>query len=321
MTAPQEPLGADGKPDDLGSAPTEAASKSDRRRQTAESFDQPVSDELSGEPLHVFTAGTSPVSDFGGYLRGVWSRRRFMLQMAQADLNQKRSKTALGGLWDLLDPIFQAGIYYLLFTIIRSGGRPDDFIPTLFGSILLFQLTTSALTAGGNSMRSSSALMLNSTFPRAVLPLSRILSGLLSLRLGAVVYLAFAVIMGSDFTLAWLWFPLLFTLNMLLMMGLAFGASTLIVFVPDVKNAMPYITRLLFFTTPVFYPVEILPEKMAEYLQWHPLFRLFVSYQRMMSGEMPFGTDIVGAAIWAVALFLVGSYVFLRYEREFASRL
>ena len=91
--------------------------------------------------------------------------------------------------------------------------------------------------------------------------------------------------------------------------------------VPDGTNVTAYITRVLFFATPVIYPVELLPDFARLLVAWQPLFALFASYQAVFSGTMPSASLVVQAALWSLVLIVLGGRTFLRHERQFALHL
>ena len=270
---------------------------------------------------YVFEADGPAWTPVVPYIRALWERRRFMLELARADLRGRQSSTILGRLWGILDPLIQAGIYYLLFTIIRQGTRPTEFLYVLIGGFFLFQLVLSAINEGGRSIRSSKSLMLNSTFPRGLFPLSGVCRGLLRFIPAVPVYLAFHIGLGGPVGQGLLMLPMLFAIQIVLMVGLALLVATLVVFVRDAGNAVQYMTRILFFTTPVIFPLESIPPEIRDVISWQPFFALFAAYQEILSGDTPGLGQLIQAALWALAIFIVGTWAFLRHERELAIRL
>jgi ABC-type polysaccharide/polyol phosphate export permease len=280
-------------------------------------------DRLSGysDTEYVFEAGSNASTPLVPYVRALWERRRFMLELARADLRGKQSSTTMGRLWGVLDPLLQAGIYYMLFTIIREGVRPTEFLHVLIGGIFLFQLALSAITEGGRSIRNAKNLLLNSTFPRALFPITTVWRGVLKFGPAVPVYAAFYIGLQAPVDWGLLLLPMLFAVQVVLMVGLALLVSTLVVFFKDAGNAVQYIGRVLFFTTPVIYPLASVPEGIRDVLSWQPLFALFACYQLILDGDVPGPGLLVQAALWAGGLLVVGTRVFLRHERELAIRL
>lgn len=304
-----------------------------RRRAAAEAAEAAAVAEAASAPalpfeptgiVHVFQAGGTTLEPLRAYVHGLWQRRAFLVELAKADLRGTRTNTALGRIWGVLDPLFQAGVYYFLFKVISGTGdnsRPIDFLPILVAGVFLLQLSMNALNEGGRSIKRMKNLLLNSAFPRALLPLvsqyKNLLAFIPSIAIIVIFYAAFGGEPGPELLLL----PVVFAIQMVLNVGLALLTATLVVVVRDASNLLSYVTRLLFFATPVIYPVERLPESAAEVLRWQPLFSLFASYQSIFSGKVPETHLLVESALWAVVLVVIGTRLFRRREHEFAMHL
>lgn len=329
-------LDTDGEPAVLGAAATlpdqrrrgrRGQRRTERRREARFSQGPAPGPDLAADAdgysdvEYVFEARGLNTPPLGPYIRSLWQRRRFMLEMARAEIRGQRSSAALGAVWSVLDPLFQGGIYFLLFTVIRRGGRPIDFLHILIGGMFLFQLALGALNQGGRSLKSSKNLVLNSTFPRALFPLTTVCKVVMTLPPAIAVYAVFHVALGAPLGWGLLLLPMLFALQVMLMLGLSLLVSTLVVFFKDAENAVSYVTRLLFFTTPVIYPYDLLPDSLRPVLSFQPFFALFTSYQVILDGGVPELWQIAQVVVWAALLLVVGLRVFRRHEHEFAMRL
>jgi ABC-type polysaccharide/polyol phosphate export permease len=135
------------------------------------------------------------------------------------------------------------------------------------------------------------------------------------------VYVVFYVALGASGGWSLLWLPVLFAFQVVLMVGLALLVSTIVVYFKDAENAVQYVARLMFFTTPVIYPVTLLPDSMRTVLSFQPFFALFASYQVILDGGVPGLWQMTQVVIWACLLLAVGLRVFRRHEHEFAMRL
>jgi len=315
-------------PDALGAAPTRTADtrrrdkRAARRDAASAASDAPVATAGRDGVTHVFEPHSAGLPPLRPYLQSLWGRRRFITALARSEIRGRHSSTSLGSLWNLLDPIFQAAIYLFLFVVIRGGkGRPEAFVPVLIAGIFLFRLTTSAINEGGKSIRSGRDLMLSSAFPRAILPLAAIFKGLVNFVPTVFVFIPVYIIFGVPPHRALLLLPVLFAIQVVMNVGAALLVSTIAVFVKDTENAITYLTRILFFVTPVIYPVTLLPQEIKAFLQFFPLFPLFATYQAVIGGKHIDGVLIVEAGIWAVVLLVLGGWLFLRYEQAMASRL
>lgn len=266
---------------------------------------------------YVFEPHSPAMPNLREYAAALWERRRFMVALAGADLRAARARTRLGDIWSVLDPLFMAAIYFFLFTVLRGGARAA-FLPMLIGNIFLFSLTTAALTDGGSAIKRSKSLMLNSTFPRALLPLTTVYKAYRKFALMALVYVVIFPLVGGNFGPGLFVLPLLFAIHFVMNVGIALLVCTFVTLNPDASNLMAYVGRILFFATPIIYPVTLLPPGAKMLVGWQPLFGLFSGYQTIFSGGVPSPASVIQAALWAVALFVIGVRVFLRRERKFA---
>ncbi len=270
---------------------------------------------------YVFEPHGVAAPDLREYLAALWARREFMVQLARADLRAARSRTALGNIWSVLDPLFQAAIYFFLYTVLRSGTNQAAFLPILIGGIFMFGLSMTALGEGGGSIRRAKGLMLNSTFPRALLPLTTLYKAYRSFIPSACVFVVLFPLVGGQFGPGMFVLPLLFALQIVMNIGIALLVATYVTLVPDGSNVVQYVSRILFFATPVIYPVSLLPPGAKVLVAWQPLFPLFASYQAVLAGQVPSFSLLLQTTLWAFALLVGGAWVFLRREREFTIHL
>lgn len=269
---------------------------------------------------YTFGPHVASLPDLRNYLGALWERRTFIGWLARTDLRTDRTSTTLGNLWSILDPLFQAGIYFFVYMVLRGGAR-QDYLPVLIAQIFLFNLTTSALGEGGSSVKRGKGLMLSSTFPRALLPVTSVYKNLLSFVSSALVVVVVFPLVGGQIGAGVFLLPLLFLIQLVMNVGISLLVATLVVLVKDASNAMKYVTRVLFFTTPIIWPVALLPEGVKPFVSLQPLFSLFASYQAVFMGGTPSVGLIVMAAGWAAFFLVLGGRLFLRNERRFAMHL
>ena len=194
-------------------------------------------------------------------------------------------------MWSVLDPLIQAAIYLFLILIIRGGKGGANAGQTailIVGCVFLFSITRSAISGGGQSILKSKGLVLNSTFPLAILPVAAMYTGLLEFLPSVGVYMVIHVLLrqpiGPGIVAAC---RLLFSLQVIMGMGIAFLCATATVYVRDMVNVLNYLLRILIFVTPVIYPASALPPGLRPFLAINPLFALFSAYQTIILGGVP----------------------------------
>jgi teichoic acid transport system permease protein len=267
---------------------------------------------------YVFEPHSNTLPNVREYMKALWDRRHFMRELASADLRALQSGKVLGNLWSVLNPLYQAAIYYFLYAVLRPGSN-QAFLPILIPNFFLFfGLSMAALGEGGSSVKRGRGLMLNSAFPRALLPITAVYKSVRLFIPAACVLAVIYPLVGGRPGPGFFVLPLLFAIQVVMNVGIALAVSTYEVLVPDGSNVVQWLTRLLFFATPVIYPVALLPPAAKAILQFQPLFPLFASYQAIFGGGSPSPALVFQAALWAGALLVIGGRAFLRHEREFA---
>ena len=273
---------------------------------------------------YVFEPRDHSIPRFRDYMQTVWDRRAFMVASAEADLRGGTSGTVLGEFWRVLDPLFQALIYWFLFNAIRGKGGNSGYFLMVVGGVFLFNYTMTSLNEGGRAIQRSKGLVLNSTFPLATLPMSVVYRATLDLGPTLAVYAVLHLLFGGAIGVGLTMLPFLLVLQLLINVGLALIFATLTVYIPDMGKLLNYILRVLMFVTPVIYPASQLaaaPASLRAVLVLNPLYSLFVSYQTIILGGVPAAGQVVQSIFWAVILPVIGYRLFVSRERGFALRL
>jgi len=325
---PEAPMfDVDGEPSVLGVSDTVEFTRARRkelkaqRKEAKRLHKAAIYENTDDDIVFIYEPHVRYVPPLRPYARDLWTRRAFAVELARSKLKGKRSNTVLGGLWALIDPLFMVCLYYFLFSVLRGGQRPSEFIPVIISGILHFQVSAAALNEGGNSVSSQSGLMLNSTFPRMLLPISAIYGGFLKFLPSIPIILTATLVLDAEIGVNTFWWLALFPLQVIIGLGLALLISTLVVFYADMKNLLTYISRIVFFTSPVIWPADLPSDAIISVVRWMPFFGVFANYQAILGGESPDMTLMAISVGWAIGSVILGSWLFLRFEREFATKL
>lgn len=193
---------------------------------------------------------------FWSYLKQTWQRRDFVATMAQSRLRGSVEQNRLGPLWLVLQPAFNALIYGLIFGVIQGSARPDNYAAHVMIGVFLWQFFAHSFADGAKSITGNQALVQSLAFPRLTLPLAEVAEQFLSL-LPALGLLAIVLpAMGMWPQWAWLLMIPLLALYTLFNAGIAMIAARLTVHVRDLTQLLPYITRILFYTSGVLFSVD-----------------------------------------------------------------
>jgi teichoic acid transport system permease protein len=269
------------------------------------------------EPFH---AGLPPLRP---YLRELWRRRQFALQLSKTRLRAKHYDTALGQLWLVLTPLLMACVYFLLVMVIRGGSRGADFFAHLVAALFLFQLFSQSVQQGANSIVGGGKLILNTAFPRVLLPLSSVVWGfrrfLPTIPLAAAVHLIVGVPVGWETLLV---IPIVGVV-LVIAAGVASLAAALQVYFRDLSNFLPHVLRIWLYTTPILYTADQAIDRGLGVFMWiNPMAPIIRSLSSVVDhAEVPDPAVAAAGVGWAIFFFVVGIVFFMSRERELAVRL
>src|SRR5919198_1670840 len=133
-------------------------------------------DEFNPE-THVYGPPRGGLPPLRPYVRALWRRRQFAYQLARTSLRAQHYNTVFGQLWLVLNPLLLTCVYFLLVDILRGGTRGAEFFAHLMAGLFAFHFLSQSLTASARSVTRGGRLVLNTAFPRTLLPLSSVLTG------------------------------------------------------------------------------------------------------------------------------------------------
>jgi ABC-type polysaccharide/polyol phosphate export permease len=258
------------------------------------------------------------------YFSELWGRRRFIWHLARSDLKAEHYDSAIGQLWVVLDPLLLAAVYFLLRTVVRPAGvgvNRNAVIAHLVWAVFMFTFISNAMMAGARSLLNGRGLIMNASFPRAVLPLTAIVKSTFDFLPTVFVYFAFHLVLGQPFGIALFALPIMIVILIVMGLGLGLLFAPLMVFYRDTGGFLPYVTKIWLYVTPVLYFVKEIPPRLLVYLRFNPLYPSFAALEQIFKAHWPSTAYILGASAWALGFFFVGALAFLAKERDFAVRL
>ncbi|MEU2659843.1 ABC transporter permease [Streptomyces sp. NPDC007325] len=190
------------------------------------------------------------------YVRQLWARRDFIAAFATARLTAQYSQARLGQLWQLMTPLLNAAVYYLMFGVLMNvqHGIPD-YLPFLLTGVFVWTFTANTLTAGTRAISGNIGLVRALHFPRASLPLSLALLQLqqLLLSLGALVVILLCF--GEFPTWSWLLAVPAIALQALFSAGVSLALARLAARTPDISQLMPFVLRTWMYVSGVMWSI------------------------------------------------------------------
>jgi teichoic acid transport system permease protein len=279
-------------------------------------------DEFTGE-RHVYEPHTVGLPPLRSYLRELWRRREFAVELSRTTLREQHFDTVFGQLWLVLNPLLLALVYFLLVDILRARGSHDTaFFAHLMAGLFVFYFIHNSITVGVKSVTKGGKLILNSAFPRALLPLSSVITAFMRFLPTIIVYVPVHIIAGLPVGPHLLWVLPLFALFTLLAAGLAMLVAAAQVYFRDLSSFLPYVLRIWLYISPVLYYAERIPDRYHVILDLNPLGGLMTAWSDVINrGHAPEASSMLLGLAWGVGLFVVSALFFMSREREFAVRI
>jgi ABC-2 type transport system permease protein len=264
-------------------------------------------------------------------LGGGWRRSLQLLSLiAVTDFKKTYFGTVLGYLWSLARPLMLFGVLLAVFTqVFRVGSRVPHYPVLLLLNVVLFGFFQEATTTAVTSIVSQESVVRKTQFPRLVIPLAVVLTGLFNLALNLVVVLVFILAFGVAPRWSWLGFAVV----LLLLIGITVAASmTLSALFPrfrDTAIIWSVLVTVLFYATPVLYPLEVVPKLLRDLLLLNPLAPLFeLARKWVIDPGAPGPAAVAGGAVRllpAIAIYIavcaLAVWLFRREAPKIAEQL
>jgi lipopolysaccharide transport system permease protein len=250
----------------------------------------------------------------------LWEYRELIYFLTWRDIKVRYKQTALGATWAILQPLLTMLIFSLFFG--RLAKMPSDGIPyPLFSMAGLVPWTFFAfgLSQSSNSLVTSSNMIKKIYFPRLIIPISTVFSGVIDFALAFVLLLGMLLWNGIHLTANVVFLPLFLLLAVTSSLAVGLWLSALNVRYRDVRYAVPFVVQFWMYATPIAYPSSLLPEPWKTLFGLNPMAGVVEGFRWCLLGvnTQPGPMLWVSAGV-AVMLLFSGAFYFRRMEKTFA---
>lgn len=257
----------------------------------------------------------------GRYLKQLWVRRHFITTLAVARVLARNHEDRLGVLWNVLRPLLLAAIYGLVFgVLLPSNTRPHNFIAFIVVGVIVFTFSGDCFTKGSRSITRNLHIVRALHFPKALLPVAQTLEETIATIPAFIVMAIIVLSTGVTPNRHWIYVLPAFLMQAVFSLGLAFFAARVTVSIRDFAQLLPFILRLLFYLSGVFYDVNRFhhPHWLFHAVKINP-FHLFIAVDRqaLLGGHYASKEMWFIALAWAVGLCSVMFFFFWRAEERY----
>lgn len=275
---------------------------------------------------HVYEPHRAGIPPIRNYATELWRRREFASEMSKATLRGQNTMTVFGQLWLVINPLLLAAVYFLLVQVLAGGDKGMAFFAQLCAGLFTFYFVSGCMTSGAASVVGGGKLLLNTAFPRLLMPFSAVRTAFFRFLPTLPVYVLFHVLAGLGFHPSMILSLYFLAMLVIFSLGVAAFFATIQVYFRDTTAFMPYFNRIWLYSSPVIWSIEEVPAKFLRVLTImeyaNPMHTMLGGFtQCLVNGDIPELRTWITATVWAFGVFLIGSLFFMSREREFAVRL
>ncbi len=258
-------------------------------------------------------------------LRDLWAYRELIFFLTWRDVIVRYKQTVLGAAWAIINPLINMIVLQVVFGnfagMEAEGGLPGPLFR--FAAVLPWGLFSGALNSAGRSMLANRSILTKVYFPRLIIPLSSVLSGLVDFGISFLVLVGMMFYWDVMPAARLLALPLIVLLALVAALGMGLWFSALNVLYRDVGYVLPVLTQLLLFISPVGYSTAKVPLNLQYVYALNPVVGVVESFRWAMLGtvpseSLPLSTLVAISSAVAIVLLVSGLFYFRRMERTFA---
>ena len=260
-------------------------------------------------------------------VRNIWQDHHLIWSLAKRDIYSRYGDSLLGYFWLFASPLTTLVVYTVVFGFImrvplQEGAGMKGYALSLFCGFLPFWLFSETLSSSTTIILSRANYVKKISFPVENLPISLLLSAIFNSLAALTILLIASFLLTGEIKATIMYLPLGYLALLPLTLGLAWIVSTLGVFFRDSRHIVALGLQLLFFLTPIIYPVTIVPESLRSLFKLNPLTIAVDLFRRsiLLGVEPEWGYFLYSLTLGLIVLF-VGYYCFMKKKLMFADVL
>lgn len=253
-------------------------------------------------------------------LKDLWRYRELVYFLTWRDILVRYKQTLLGAAWAIIQPLMQMVVFNFLFgnmANISTGEIPRTIFT--FSALLPWNLFSKSLSDTSRSLVTNRGMITKVYFPRLVIPLASVLSGVVDF------LIAFVIMVGMMFyyqvsisATAWI-LPLVILFALILALGVGLWFSAWNLHYRDVRYFIPFLTQFWMLATPIAYPLSEIPAELQTLYMLNPMVGIVESFRWALLGGDPVPQlALILTGVIGVVILITGLFYFRRMERTFA---
>lgn len=247
--------------------------------------------------------------------------RDLLINLTMKELKLKYRNSVIGFFWSFLNPLLMITIYTIAFkTILRI--QIDDFALFVFIGVVPWSFFQGSISQSTNSIVSNQGLIKKVYFPRAVIPLSIVMSNFINMIINFIIVFISLYFFKIEITYSIVLFPILSIVLFLITAGISLLLSVLAVKYRDISYLVDVFLIAFFYLTPIIYSSDMVPKPFITIINFNPLTSVIEGLRKiLLEGKILDFPVLISSIFYAIIIFCVGLFVFMLKEKKIAEDL
>lgn len=257
-----------------------------------------------------------------GVFKELYQYRELLKSNVKKDIRGKYKASFLGVLWSFINPLLQVLVYAIVFPYIMRV-QTENYLIFLICGIIPWTWFTNVIIQGTTCVTNNSNLIKKVYFPREILPISIVTSGLINFLISCVIILIFVLLGGCGISWHLIFIPFIALIQYVISLAIIFLLSAFNVYVKDTEYMITFIINLFFYATPVLYSTEMFKDSWMIWLfRFNPMAHLINAYRDVFYlHRMPEMLNLLLLFIIGLLLLIICYKIFKKLEKRFAEEI
>lgn len=251
----------------------------------------------------------------------LYNYRELLRTNVKKEIRGKYKGSFLGVLWSFVNPLLMTLVYAIVFPFLLRSTTPH-YVTYLVIGILPWTWFTTIIAQGTTTFLSNAGIIKKVYFPREILPISVVTSGLINYLISLLIIAIFLICSGIGFSGYILYLPLIIIVQYVFSLACVFLTSSINVYVRDAEYIINFLIQMLFYATPILFTLDMFPARFQKFLVFNPMVTIINSYRDALFYQNMPNLKSLGIVFLACFAFLCVSYkIFKKLEKGFAEEL
>lgn len=255
--------------------------------------------------------------------KDLYAYRELLKSNVKKEIRGKYKGSFLGILWSFVNPLLMTLVYALVFPYLLRGSGYEHYTTFLIIGILPWNWFTTCISQGTFTVLGNGGIIKKVYFPREILPISVVTSGIVNYLISCLVMFIFLICSGIGFSKYIVFFPIVMIAQYLLTLGIIFITSSINVYVRDLEYIINFFIQMLFYGTPILYSADMFMGTKIEFLvKMNPMATIINSYKDIFYWQnMPHINSLLIVLVASAVFCYVGLLIFRKLSKGFAEEV